>query len=111
MIGQLFESFAEAARLLAHVHHFAEKGREEIARRGQPLVESPPLVDHVADGGQMPADGVAGGVFRLAAQAVRTSIPANREVDIRLLKAASCLNDIRELKNMMGVHRGSRVCP
>ena len=35
-------------------------------------------------------------------------MPANRHIDARWLKAASCLSDIRGLKSMMGVHSNVR---
>ena len=66
VIGQLFENFAEVARLLAHLHHFAEQGRKEIARGGQPLAEGSTPVDRLADGRQVPAGRGAAGVLRLA---------------------------------------------
>ena len=37
VIGKLLENLAQVAQLPAHLHHFAEKGRKEIARGGQPL--------------------------------------------------------------------------
>ena len=107
VIGQLFEDFAEVARLLAHADHFAEQGRKEITRGGQPLAEASALVDHLADGCQVPAGREATGAVGLAAQTVRSSMPANRHIDARWLKAASCLSDMRRLKNMRGVPRGA----
>ena len=111
VIGQLFEDLAEVARLFTREHHFAEQGRKEIARRGQSLAEGPALADLLADGGQVAAGRGACGVYHLSPQIVRSSIPASRQVDARWLKPASCLSDIRELKNMIGVQRGSRDCP
>ena len=101
MIGQLFEHFAEVARLLAHLDHFAEEGRKEIARGGQSLAEGPALVDRLADGRQVPAGREPWTFFTSRAQIVRSSMPANRHIDARWLKAASCLSDIRGLKSMI----------
>ena len=111
VIGQLLENFAEVARLLAHVHHFAEQRRKEIARGRQPRAEGLALVDHLADGRQMPAGTRPRAFVASRAQIVRSSIPASRHIDARWLNPASCLSDIRGLKSMMRVHRGSGIAP
>ena len=90
VIGQLLENLAEMARLLAHQHHFAEQGRKEIARGGQPLAEGSTLVDHLADGCQMPAGREAMGVLHFAI-ADRPFINAGQQAHRRPLAEGSKL--------------------
>ena len=82
--GQLLEHFAEVARLLADLHHFAEEGRKEIAGGGQPLAEGPALIDRLADRRQMPAGRKAMGGLYLAG-ADRPFIDAGQEAHRRPL--------------------------